>query len=76
MGALVASVAEGSPSDDAGIKAGDIILEFDGKTINEMNELPLQGDVKPQSYFHDTVSVTQDVITGAISRGPGTQLHQ
>ena len=39
-GALVASVAEGSPSDDAGIKAGDIILEFDGKTINEMNELP------------------------------------
>ena len=39
-GALVASVADGSPSDDAGIKAGDIILEFDGKTINEMNELP------------------------------------
>ena len=39
-GALVASVAEGSPSEDAGIKAGDIILEFDGKTINEMSELP------------------------------------
>ncbi len=39
-GALVASVAEGSPSDDAGIKAGDIIIEFDGKVINEMNELP------------------------------------
>ena len=39
-GALVASVADGSPSDDAGIKAGDIILEFDGKPINEMNELP------------------------------------
>ena len=39
-GALVASVAEGSPSEYAGIKAGDIILEFDGKIINEMNELP------------------------------------
>ena len=39
-GALIASVAEGSPSEDAGIKAGDIILEFDGKAINEMNELP------------------------------------
>ena len=39
-GALVASVAEGSPSENAGIKAGDIILEFDGKIINEMNELP------------------------------------
>jgi len=39
-GALVASVAENSPSDRAGIKAGDIILEFDGRPINEMNELP------------------------------------
>ena len=39
-GALVASVAEDSPSDKAGIKAGDIILEFDGKLINEMKELP------------------------------------
>ena len=39
-GALVASVAEGSPSDKAGIKAGDIILEFNGVPINEMRELP------------------------------------
>ena len=39
-GALVASVADNSPSDKAGIKAGDIILEFDGKPINVMNELP------------------------------------
>jgi len=39
-GALVASVAENSPSDKAGIKAGDIILEFDGVLINEMKELP------------------------------------
>ena len=39
-GALVASVAEDSPSDKAGIKAGDIILEFNGVLINEMKELP------------------------------------
>ena len=39
-GALVASVAEDSPSDDAGIKSGDIILEFNGALINEMKELP------------------------------------
>ena len=39
-GALVASVADGSPSDKGGIKSGDIILEFDGKRINEMSELP------------------------------------
>ena len=39
-GALVASVAENSPSDKAGIKAGDIILEFNGVPIKEMKELP------------------------------------
>jgi len=39
-GALVASVAKKSPSDKAGIKAGDIILEFNGTEINEMKELP------------------------------------
>jgi serine protease Do len=39
-GALVASVAENSPSEKAGIKAGDIILEFNGVRINQMKELP------------------------------------
>ncbi len=39
-GALVASVAENSPSEKAGIKAGDIILEFNGERINQMKELP------------------------------------
>ncbi len=39
-GALVASVGENSPADKAGLKAGDIILEFDGKKINTMRELP------------------------------------
>ena len=40
-GALVASVAENSPSDKAGIIAGDIILEFNGEKIQEMKELPM-----------------------------------
>ena len=39
-GALVASVGENSPADKAGIKAGDIILEFDGKKIDTMRTLP------------------------------------
>jgi len=39
-GALVASVAENSPSDKGGIKAGDIILEFNDTKINVMKELP------------------------------------
>ena len=39
-GALVASVGENSPADKAGIKAADIILEFDGKKIDTMRVLP------------------------------------
>ena len=39
-GALVASVGEKSPADKAGIKPGDIILEFDGKEIDTMRTLP------------------------------------
>ena len=40
-GALVASVAENSPSAKAGVKAGNIILEFNGEKINQMKELPI-----------------------------------
>ena len=39
-GALVASISENSPANKAGIKAGDIILEFDGKRIDTMRTLP------------------------------------
>ena len=53
-GALVQSVAEGSPSEKGGIKAGDIILEFNGKKINEMKELPL---IVAQTEVGKTVDV-------------------
>ena len=39
-GALVASASEGSPAAKGGIKAGDIILEFDGKKVDTMRTLP------------------------------------
>ena len=41
-GALVGDVISGSPAEKAGIKAGDIIVEFNGKAIKEMSELPRQ----------------------------------
>ncbi len=53
-GAFVQSVADGSPSEKGGIKAGDIILEFDGKLINEMKELPL---IVAQTEVGKTVDV-------------------
>jgi serine protease Do len=39
-GALVSSVIPGDPAEKAGINAGDIIVEFDGKTIDNVNDLP------------------------------------
>jgi serine protease Do len=40
-GALVSEVMKNSPAEKAGFKSGDVITEFDGKKIREMNELPL-----------------------------------
>jgi serine protease Do len=39
-GALVASVANDGPADKAGIKTGDVIVKFDGKTIRSVRALP------------------------------------
>ncbi len=39
-GALVAQVVEDSPAEKAGLRAGDIIVEFEGEEINLSSELP------------------------------------
>ena len=39
-GALVAQVFSGSPAEKAGIEQGDVITEFDGKTIGDSKDLP------------------------------------
>lgn len=47
-GALVANIVPGSGAEKAGIKVGDIILEADGKAINDATTLPLIiGSKKP-----------------------------
>tara|TARA_Y100000590_G_scaffold287959_1_gene324223 strand:+ start:390 stop:1718 length:1329 start_codon:yes stop_codon:yes gene_type:complete len=71
-GALVVSVAEGSPSDKAGIKSGDIIIEFDGKLINEMKELPMivaQTDVGKKvdvKIWRNKKEVTKKITLGRL----------
>jgi serine protease Do len=39
-GVLVSSVAAGGPAERAGLKSGDVILEYDGQTIDEPADLP------------------------------------
>jgi serine protease Do len=49
-GALVATVEKGGPGDKGGIEAGDVILKFDGKTVDHSADLPrLVGAAKPGS---------------------------
>lgn len=40
QGALISQVLENSPAQKAGIKAGDIVLKFNGESIKEVRDLP------------------------------------
>lgn len=40
QGALVAKVLPGGPAEKAGFQAGDIVLEYDGKEVDESSNLP------------------------------------
>jgi serine protease Do len=39
-GALVADVTPTGPAEKAGIQSGDVIIEFNGRAVNSMNDLP------------------------------------
>ena len=71
-GALVASVAENSPSEKAGIKAGDIILEFNGVKINQMKELPAivaktkVGTIVKVKIWRNKKELSKDVLLGRL----------
>ena len=39
-GALVADVTDGGPAEKAGLKRGDVIIEFDGNEVEESDDLP------------------------------------
>jgi serine protease Do len=46
-GALIAEVTPGSPGEQAGLKAGDIVTEFDGKSVTDSRHLQLMVAEKP-----------------------------
>ena len=71
-GALVASVAPNSPSEKAGVKAGDIILEFNGEKIGEMKELPIivarteVGKKVKVKIWRDKKEIEKNIILGRL----------
>ncbi len=71
-GALVASVGQNSPADKAGIKAGDIILEFDEKKIDTMRTLPKVvantevGKSVQLKIWRDKKSITKRLVLGRL----------
>ena len=54
-GIYVDSVVEGSCAEKAGIRAGDVIVAFDGKSVSTMDEL---NDIKNTKSVGDSVEVT------------------
>jgi serine protease Do len=72
-GALVYNVEEGSPAARAGIKRGDVIVEFNGVAIKEMEELPQLVASTPIGQRSKVVVVrkgkrqTLDVTVGALA---------
>lgn len=50
IGALISGVEKAGPADKAGVRASDVILKFDGKTISNSVDLPrIVGATKPGS---------------------------
>jgi serine protease Do len=70
-GVLIASVEPGSPAEKAGLQAGDVILSFDGKPVQNANELPrVVAATKPGT------TVALDVWRGGAKRQVRTTLAE
>lgn len=63
-GALVGSVAKDGPAEKAGVLAGDIIMEFDGKKVAKASDLPrIVGETAPGSVVRMKVWRKGEALT-------------
>lgn len=71
-GALVAAVIEDGPAEAADIRQGDVILEFDGRTVDDRRALPrivadtLVGKEVPVVLWRDGKEMTTSVVIGRL----------
>jgi serine protease Do len=75
-GALLADVQAGTPAEKAGLKSGDVVLDFDGRTVTDTRHLKLQvaetapGSTVPVKILRDGKEQTIKVTLGEL---PGTE---
>lgn len=76
-GALIASVAKGSPADKAGLKSGDVVLSLDGRPIASAHDLAVRvtqlspGTKASVEILRDGKTQTASFVTGNLrSRSP------
>jgi serine protease Do len=75
-GALVGDVTPKSPAEKAGLKSGDLILEFNGKKVSDSRHLKLEvariqpGESVPVKILRDGETKTLDVTVKEL---PGTE---
>ncbi|MEL6234406.1 MAG: Do family serine endopeptidase, partial [Pseudomonadota bacterium] len=75
LGALVADVTDASPAEDGGVLTGDVILEFDGRQVEEMRDLPRMVAETPVGkeveviVFREGETVTLAITLGRLEEG-------
>jgi serine protease Do len=84
QGALVSDVTPNSPAEKAGLKSGDVIIEFNGKALTDSRHLRLQvaetipGSSVPLKVIRDgaskTLSITlKSMPADQVAEGPSTK---
>lgn len=70
-GALVSEVRPGSPAEKAGLKTGDVIVEFNGKSVDNPHRLQNLVERAPMDGEHSVVVVRgEEQVTVPVSLAP------